>query len=68
MTTAQREAHLRLMQILPVRTHMQFIPPAETNKYTGKPVPSESHQRALAKRVLPSGVNTWIEKSPKVER
>lgn len=64
MTTTQRNAHMRLMQILPVRTHLRYEPP-ETNKYTGKPVPSESHQRAVARRVLPSRINTWMPKAPK---
>ena len=61
MTTAQREAHMRLLQSLPVRTHSREEPP-EVNKYTGKPAPNEAHARA--RRVLPSRTNTWIEKNP----
>ena len=59
MTNAQSEAHMRLLQSLPVRTHNREEPP-EVNKYTGKPLPSECQQRALAKRVFPSRVNTWV--------
>ena len=63
MSQKQREAHLRLMQSLPVTTHRRDEP-VETNKYTGKPLPSEAHARAIARRVMPSRVNTWLDKNP----
>ena len=59
MTTAQREAHMRLLQSLPVRTHSREEPP-EVNKYTGKPLAHDNSQGGR----LNGRVNTWIGKAP----
>ena len=64
MTTAQREAHFRLLATLPVRTHHQYEPPTEVNKYTRKP----THHDTSRSHFKQARTNTWIEKSPKVER
>lgn len=56
------EATVRLKQSLPVRTHYRNEP-KELNKYTGKPVSMDHSVRGRVFRI-----NTWIEKSPKVER
>ena len=65
MTTAQREAHIRLMQKLPVRTHYREEQP-ELDKYSGKPVSSEALRHGIAKRapykVTPWRVNKWLWK------
>ena len=51
MTTAQRDAHMRLLQSLPVRTHNREEPP-EVNKYTGKVITHDTSRR-----------NTWLGRS-----
>ena len=63
MTTAQREAHMRLLQSLPVTTH-SMEEPQEVNKYTGKPL---THDNSRGGR-LNGRINTWLPPSPKPTR
>ena len=59
MTTAKREAHMRLLQSLSVRTHSREEPP-EVNKYTGKPLTRDNSNGGR----LNGRRNTWIGKAP----
>ena len=59
MTTAQRDAHMRLLQSLPVHTHSREEP-QEVNKYTGKPL---THDNSRGGR-LNGRRNTWIGTAP----
>lgn len=46
MITKQSEAHLRLLQTLPVRTHTRAAE-KPTNPYTGKPIEREKQANPL---------------------
>lgn len=61
MNSAQSEAHLRLMQSLPISTHWREEP-QEMNKYTGKALaPEELRQRRAnaLKESMRGRVNTF---------
>lgn len=64
MSKEQREAHFRLLQSLPVRTHKQYEPPTEVNKYTGKPTYHDTSRSHFKK----ARTNVWLPPSPKAER
>ena len=51
MTSAQSDAHMRLLLSLPVHTHSREEPP-EVNKYTGKVITHDTSRR-----------NTWLGRS-----
>ena len=63
MTSAQSDAHMRLLLSLPVHTHSREEPP-EVNKYTGKVITHDTSRRTG--KVIThdtSRRNTWLGRS-----
>lgn len=66
MTTLQKRAHERLLQTLPVRTHLREEHKQNgirTDRYSGREV-KESWARN-ADHLNKNRVNTWIARAPK---
>ena len=59
MSTAAQRAHERLMQSMPVRTHLREEP-KHLDPYTGKPSASPLARAAIHRRIMPSRINTYI--------
>jgi hypothetical protein len=64
MTREQKQAHMRMMQTQPVRTHYKKEPQVELNPYSGRPMATEAMRRSLADRMLAkSKMPAWSKKN-----